>query len=160
MDYKETTAVPNILFDGLLPQLKVTELKVLLIVIRQTIGWKEKRSSHRKSEDWISSSQLKKKSGSSARSICSAVESLVKRNFIEVLDENHYPLVFAHERRGKQRLYYRVGILLKSSVDNQGIPCAYPEFIASPSANNAEHFSKNITALAHKMHITKETLQN
>jgi hypothetical protein len=39
MTYKHTTQVPNILFDTHLRELTESELKILLIVIRQTIGW-------------------------------------------------------------------------------------------------------------------------
>ena len=43
-----STAVPNILFDFYLSNLKETELKVLLTIIRQTLGWVDYKTKKRK----------------------------------------------------------------------------------------------------------------
>ena len=65
-----TTPVPNVILDSYLKQLNSTELKVLLVVIRQTLGWADRRGMFgRKETDWISGSQLKQKTGSSKRAI-------------------------------------------------------------------------------------------
>ena len=50
----KSTPVPNAVFDEHLKELKAAELKVLLIIIRQTLGWEDKSSrSQRKECDWI-----------------------------------------------------------------------------------------------------------
>ena len=58
MMLNQTTPVPNILFDALLPTLTESELKVLLVIIRQTYGWFDFKTKKRKQRDWISYSQF------------------------------------------------------------------------------------------------------
>ena len=58
MEYKQTTQVPNFIFDICLSQLTEAELKVLLVVIRQTLGWLDKLTGKRKSRDRITISQF------------------------------------------------------------------------------------------------------
>ena len=83
-----TTPVPNVVFDHYLKELKVAELKVLMVIIRQTSGWMDlKTKSKRKERDWISGSQLATKTGCSKRAINSAIEVLVQKNLINVLSE-------------------------------------------------------------------------
>jgi hypothetical protein len=57
-----TTQIPNVLIDELMPTLSGTEFKVLMVIARQTYGW-------HKDSDAISYSQLVKKSGSANGSI-------------------------------------------------------------------------------------------
>ena len=144
-----TTPVPNFLFDVHLKELKSAELKVILIIIRQTLGWADRRAVlGRKERDWISCSQLQSKTGSSQRAISSAIETLVTKNLIDVLDYQGSILDTAEKRKGKQRLYYRLSPTLEKPVDN------YVQ-IESTYANFAEDFGKKCTALAQKMRITK-----
>ena len=151
---KYTTPVPNAIFDIYLKELNSAELKVLLVVIRQTLGWADGRGIYgRKETDWISGSQLKEKTGSSKRAISSAVDILVRKRIIEVEDDYGRVLDHSLDRKGKSRLYYR----LHSSVYNQ---VEKPVYSNSASAKFALDFSKNCAALVQKMHITKETLQN
>ena len=63
MTYEQTTQVPNILFDLHLPSLTESELKILLIIIRQTYGWIDRYTGKRKLQDRISHSQFITKSG-------------------------------------------------------------------------------------------------
>ncbi len=59
--------VPNRLVDEVLPTLKDTELRVLLIVLRQTLGWREGSDTRArwryKRRDWISHSQMVRRTG-------------------------------------------------------------------------------------------------
>ena len=144
-----TTAVPNFLFDIHLKELKSAELKVILIIIRQTLGWADRRAVlGRKERDWISGSQLQSKTGSSQRAISSAIENLVRKNLIDVLDYQGSILDTAEKRKGKLRLYYRLSPTLEKPVDNHvNIDPTYAIF--------AEDFGKKCTALAQKMRITK-----
>ncbi|MFA6924784.1 MAG: replication protein, partial [Bacteroidales bacterium] len=85
----KTTPVPNVVLDSYLKNFKIAELKVLLVIIRQTLGWEDKKTkSERKEIDWISSSQLYLKTGSSKRAINEAIQSLVKKNLIAVFSQN------------------------------------------------------------------------
>jgi hypothetical protein len=148
-----TTPVPNVIFDVYLKELNSTELKVLLVVIRQTLGWADRRGRYgRKETDWISGSQLREKTGSSERAITSAIETLVMKKLIEVYNERGHILSYSKDRQGKTRLYYNLHPFVFNPVDNS---------LKSPltSVNFAEDFRKNYGALLQKMRITKETLQ-
>ena len=79
MTIRNTTAVPNALLDSFLSVLKPAELKVLLVIIRSTIGW-------HKEHDWISTSQFMKKTGLSRKAIYHAIERLLGRGLIAVTD--------------------------------------------------------------------------
>lgn len=100
------TPVPNIIFDDYLPILKPTEVALLLIIIRQTSGWTNKRTKERKYKDWISGSQLRSKTGYSRKAISTAIDTLIKHYLIKVFDvrgnEVHTPTL----RQGKTKLYY------------------------------------------------------
>ena len=117
-----TTPVPNMLFDAYLKELKQAELKVLLIIIRQTLGWKDKKTkSERKELDWISGSQLALKTGSSQRAINDAIQSLVKKQLIEILSRTGEFLDSPAKRRGQLRLFYRLSSAIFADVNNKGI---------------------------------------
>jgi biotin operon repressor len=150
----QTTPVPNAVFDEYVRILSGTELKVFLIIIRQTLGWEDKRGKFgRKEMDWICGSQLQQKTGCSRRAITSAIDILIKRNLIQVLDEKGSVLDSAEKRQGKTRLYYRLSLTVYYPVENR-------MNITPTSAKFAQEMSKKVTALVQKMHITKETLQN
>ena len=149
-----TTPVPNVIFDIYMKELNSAELKVLLVVIRQTLRWADSRGIYgRKERDWISGSQLIQKTGSSKRAITSAIDQLVRKKIIEVLDDYGTVLNDSSKRQGKYRLYYRLHSSVYNAVDkplNSNPTCA----------KIAEDISKKCTALVQKMHITKETIQN
>lgn len=63
------TQVPDLLFDELLPELKCAELRVLLIIMRQTFGWK-------RDADAISLSQLTDRTGLTRPAVTSATQAL------------------------------------------------------------------------------------
>lgn len=154
MSQPRTTPVPNVIFDRYLKDLNLAELKVLLVVIRQTLGWADRRGIFgRKETDWISGSQLREKTGCSYRAISPAIDLLVKKRLIVIHDERGYTLSYSKDRQGKTRLYYSLHPSVLNSVDNS---------LKSPltSAKFAEDFGKKYTSLLQKMHITKETLQN
>ena len=149
-----TTPVPNVFFDVYLKELKSAELKVLFVVIRQTLGWADRRGMlGRKETDWISGSQLQQKTGSSKRAISSATESLVRKKLIEILDANGNILITPEQRQGKTKLFYRIAQTVHYPVNK------YVETTFT-SAKFTEDISKKVTALVQKMQITKETLQN
>ncbi|NVN96004.1 MAG: replication protein [Bacteroidetes bacterium] len=156
-----TTPVPNVLFDNYLKELKLAELKVLLIIIRQTLGWEDKRTkSERKDIDWISNSQLVVKTGNSARAINDAIQGLTDKKLIDVISQSGEFLDTPEKRRGQQKLYYRFTNANSAIVESRGIEREKEGITINPNANFSENLRKNITELTHKMRITKETLQN
>ena len=98
MQNKGYTKVSDVLIDTWLAQLTEAELKTLIIIIRQTVGWNKPR-------DRISHGQFKDKAGLSGRSITTAIESLSNRNFIKITDSQGN-ILSANQRRYKVEIYY------------------------------------------------------
>jgi hypothetical protein len=144
----KTTPVPNAVFEYI-PSLSEAELKLYLIILRQTLGWQQAKTKARKVYDWISASQFQSKTGLSRRAITSAVGSLSYRNLILIADEHGRVLHTPNDRKGKTRLYYRVAVdtTREKPVENE-----------STSADFSSEISKMCELLAQKMRITKETL--
>lgn len=71
------TKVPNIVFDRLLPQLKDTELRLLLLLIRQTAGWNRNGRSVS-----MTYTLLKRRSGRESEALSLALRSLERRGLI------------------------------------------------------------------------------
>ncbi|MBX7226404.1 MAG: replication protein [Chitinophagales bacterium] len=106
MKHHRFTPVPNNILDTYLPILKPTEVALLLVIIRQTSGWQNKRTKERKYKDWISGSQLRSKTGYSRKAISCALQALTTHHLIKIYDilgnEVHAPNL----RQGKTKLYY------------------------------------------------------
>jgi hypothetical protein len=106
--------VPNRLIDQMAPGLKDTELRVLLVVLRQTVGWRQSERSF-KGRDWLTHRQLMRRTGRASAAISAAVASLVERGLIVVEDTNGVPLATAEARRRYLgRLYFRPGDMWKT----------------------------------------------
>lgn len=104
------TPVPNALFDRLLPALKDTELRVLLVVLRSTAGWTTGTSTERKGRDWISSAQMRRRTGRASEAVSAAIAALVDGGLLVVENREGGILRSAEERRrhlGRQ--FYRLG---------------------------------------------------
>jgi hypothetical protein len=71
------TQTPNVLFDVWLPQLKESELKILLVIIRQTLGWHKKK-------DKISLTLLEKKTGLGRSTIAGVLHSEKFTKIVEI----------------------------------------------------------------------------
>lgn len=139
-----TTQTPNNLFDQEMKKMSESELKIVLTIIRATLGWiQDSKTGMRKQEDWITISQLIDKTGLSNTSISEAINSCVKNNWIEVRDKNGNILDTPQKRTG-QRIFYRVGnIFLRNQTYEKS------------SEVESEPMKKvNIK----KVHITKETI--
>jgi len=105
------TQTPNVLFDHLLKELNNSELKIILVIIRQTNGWIDKKTDRRKVKDRITYSQFILKTGLSRRIISAAIKSLSQKHLIEITDYSGNILSNASERKGQYRIYYsRMGV--------------------------------------------------
>lgn len=104
-----TTPVPNYLLDEALPLLSGAEVKVLLVVLRQTAGWSVGGDWRvRKERDWITQSQFKAKAGLGSEAVSRAIDLLVRRGLLEVTAEGGAPLPTPAARRAcRGRLYFR-----------------------------------------------------
>jgi hypothetical protein len=109
----------------------MAELKVLLVVTDQTLGWLDPLTGQRKEADWLTHSQLKARTGCASEAISKAIDSLIRRSLIEVLADTGEPLLTAQSRRRcAGRLFFRLsGRILarltpvgpvEKSVDNSG----------------------------------------
>ena len=106
MYYKGTTQVPNELLDISLPYLNQAQLKVILVVIRQTLGWIDSKTGKRKRKDWISLSFFVRRTGLTRKSISLAIQTLIDKELLVALDYHERELRTAKDRRGKKRIYY------------------------------------------------------
>ena len=103
--YKKTTQIPNIVLDQYLRILSAAELKILLVILRQTNGWLDCRTGRRKTRDRISFTQFIEKTGYSRRMLSKAIQSLVSKGVITVTSATKQILNSATSRKGKN-LYY------------------------------------------------------
>ena len=109
MAIPNTTPTPNELFNGEMAKMGDTELRIVMVVTRATFGWMEdENTGMRKEEDWISQSQLIKKTGRSSEAISKAIENCIKNGWIEARDKNGKILTEKDERR-RHKLRYRLG---------------------------------------------------
>ena len=100
MMYKKTTQIPNIVLDQYLRTLSASELKILLVIIRQTSGWIDKYTGKRKLRDRISYSQFMEKTGYSRRILTKAIKSLEAKGLIAITGSKGQSLECSRSRRG------------------------------------------------------------
>jgi hypothetical protein len=122
MYYYNSTQTPNEIFDQHLPYLNQAQLKVLLVVIRQTLGWIDPKTKKRKRKDWISIQFFIKRTGLSFKSVSIAIAELIRRDLIVAMTQNEKMLPKPEDRRGKKKIYYSYApyfrkITKKSMVD-------------------------------------------
>ena len=134
--------MPNDLLDRVMPALRDTELRVLLVVVRQTLGWQSGTNpARRKERDWLTQSQLMRRTGRASGAVSHAVDALVQAGLIIVTDRAGMPVKAPDERRRHLgHLYYQLGSG-GESVDNL--------------SKNVDNPRKSEHA---KAHTTKETM--
>ncbi len=116
MAIPNTTSTPNELFNGEMNKMTDTELRVVMITTRATLGWEEdKETGMRKQEDWISHYQLMKKTGRSSRSISKAIDNCVKCGWIEIRDKEGNILDTKNKRVGN-KMYFRLGRIFLDKI--------------------------------------------
>ena len=104
--------LPCAVIDDLLPTLKDTELRLLVIVLRQTWGWRGPDGKP-KARDWLSHRQLKERTGRASEAVSAAIDALVRRGLVRVQNEQGDDLSEARQRRRLHgRLYFCPGPLL------------------------------------------------
>lgn len=100
------TNVPNYIFDQYLKMLKPSEMCILLVIIRQTYGWYDKRTKSYKKRDWIAQRFFEEKTNLSIRTISSGIEGLLEKGIITVSNEKGHLLVSAEQRRVSSKIFY------------------------------------------------------
>lgn len=79
--------LPFAIIDDLLPNLKDTEIRLLLVCLRQTWGRMDRFGNERTS-DWLSHGQLKARTGRASEAVSGAIDALVRRGLLRVADEH------------------------------------------------------------------------
>lgn len=103
----QTTPVPNEIFDIHFSNLTHAELRLLLIVIRQTYGWKDQKTNNRKERDRMTHSFLINKTGLYRTILSQTIQSLITKGLLVVSDKYGTSLPHSHDRQGKHFLYYQ-----------------------------------------------------
>ncbi len=98
--------LPVLFVDEVLPTLKDTELRVLLVVLRQTHVARQERASV-----WMTSGELRRRTGRASEAVSAAIGSLSNRGLLAVTDESGRRLVTASERQcAIGRRFYSVSV--------------------------------------------------
>jgi phage replication O-like protein O len=102
--------VPLAYIDIILPALTDAELRVLLVILRQTLGWRDENNvDARKERDWITQSQFQKRTGKSRDALSRAIQGLVEKKLIHVENRAGAALETPQKRRRERdRIYYRL----------------------------------------------------
>lgn len=106
MKQKPFTPIPNVIFDEHLGILTSSELRILLVIFRQTVGFINKRTKHRKKTDWISNAFFVRKTHLSSKSVSLAIAGLIDKQLIVALDTQGNSLPAPKDRKAKKRIYY------------------------------------------------------
>lgn len=126
-----TTPFPDWLLDKLMPRLRDVEWRLVCVLVRQTLGWQTGDGGHKHS-DWLSHSQLRRRTGRSSSAISPAIEFLCRNRLFEIDDGQGKPLRTAFDRRKHRgRLYFKLNmerlkhkqkrLRLKKRIQNSGI---------------------------------------
>jgi hypothetical protein len=136
-----------------MPLLTDTEWRILCVVVRQTLGWIEstpaedfgqgrsRTKTHlnraRKRSDWISQSQLMKRTGRESEAVSKAISGLIRKKLLEVHSEAGADMSSPQARRRNcGKLWYRL-----------------PEYVIG---DNFEHDAYSVLRIR-KSNTTKET---
>ena len=163
MSIPNTTPTPNKLYNGEMKKMGDTELRIVLLVTRSTLGWViDKETGMRKVEDWISHSELIKKSGRSSPAVSKAISVCVKNKWIETRDKQGNLLTTSSERK-RRRVYYRLGgiflnkISTKESKVDKKKKQNLPNLTTKSTKVNDSNLPKKLRNT--KETLTKETIQ-
>jgi hypothetical protein len=102
------TSIPNYIFDEFQPNLKPSELSVLLVIIRQTLGYIDRSTGKRKRRDWIAIRLFEKKTGLSNRTISLAIERLISIGLVRASNTKNEVLEHAGQRQLESKIFYEL----------------------------------------------------
>ena len=105
MTLHNTTPVPNEILDHL-KTLPDKELRVLLLIIRQTYGWYDFKTKQRKVRDWMTYQYIINRTGLYRTCLSSTIQILINKGLISVTDYFGKELSLSSQRKGHRSLYY------------------------------------------------------
>jgi hypothetical protein len=104
-----STPFPNVLIEQVMPKLRDTEWRVLVVIVRATLGWIDQPLGQRKRRAWITNGELRRRTGRASSAVSLAVSNLVRSRLIEVTDAAGTFLPTASvRRRCRGRLYFNL----------------------------------------------------
>lgn len=103
-----TTPTPNWLYNGEMKKMNETELKVILLITRKTLGYFDPTTTGRKTQDYISQSQFIEFTGCQSRAIAKAIQSCVEHGWIIAKDKAG-ELCDKAEKRARRKVWYQLG---------------------------------------------------
>ena len=119
---RRSTPFPNFLLDRWMPLLRDTEWRILCIVVRQTLGWRGTKPGTRRAKDWLSQSQLLRRSGRESEAVSRAISRLLQMRLIDVIDEGGNMVALPNSRkRHHGKLFYRLGSLAGKKTSERAI---------------------------------------
>lgn len=144
MAIPNTTPTPNELYNGEMRKMNDTELRIVLVVTRATLGWElDKETGTRKKEDWISRSQIIDKTGRSGRAISTAIESCMQKGWIEARNKDGEMLDTPQKRSGK-RIFYRLGKIFLRDIETSEESSLVGETSEKSAGENSSLYKRNI----------------
>lgn len=108
-----TTQIPHLIIREWMPLLGDVELRILLVVADQTLGWiEDPETKRRKEKDWISQSQLMKKINRSDRAIQNSLKRLIDELRIIQAHDERGELLDSPQKRMKcgGKIFYRLSL--------------------------------------------------
>ena len=157
MSIPNTTPTPNELYNGEMHKMKDTELRIVLIVTRATLGWVvDKETGMRKKEDWTASKQLMEKSGRKNKAVSLAIANCVKNGWIEARDKEGNLLSKPEDRARRKKIFYRLGKVFLDKIST-GVEKTSDEEANSLVSKRHLTGVKRTSGLVCKVHPTKET---
>ncbi|HRZ95215.1 MAG TPA: hypothetical protein P5262_01465 [Candidatus Moranbacteria bacterium] len=165
-----TTQIPHLIIRRWMPLLGDVELRILLVVADQTLGWiEDPETKRRKEKDWISQSQLMKKINRSDRAIQNSLKRLVDELRIIQAHDEWGNLLDSPQKRMKcgGKIFYRLSLkhpeqttLEESSGVGKlvGAPGSYPQ---PPKILRAKNFrATKETGFTKKSYRTSKLARN
>ena len=151
-----TTPTPNWLFNGEMKKMNETELKIVMLITRKTLGWFDIMTGDRKEQDFISQSQFIGFTGQSHTAIAKAIQRSVEVGWIIARDKNGN-LCDSPEKRKRRKIWYCLGSVFveKASKQQSGLDDKEVENLSNKVAESKQHFASN---LSNKVDNTKETI--
>lgn len=149
--------LPHFFLSDLMPSLKDTEFKVLLVVFARTLGFVAENGVSRKTRAWLTHNFLKVKTGRSTQAVVSAVDALIRQNLILVhLEDGILVLTPSERRRARSKLFYSLSPALLNRVRE-----ADPKSHRKPSAPFLKSGIRKVERIKQKRElnsVTKEAL--
>jgi hypothetical protein len=146
--YGAFTPLPNVFIDCVMPGLTDTAWRLLCVITRQTLGWKQvgsvEDSDERKTSDWLTHSQLIGRTGRSSEAVSRALGDLVAASLVEVHNEHGklMPTPQARRRNGG-RLYYRLSQNARAAARRFGRQSVEQKAAAGPEYSPTTSFERH-----------------